>query len=655
MLWITRLTKSAESPIPEPEPQAHRVIVCRNAGWHARAAENCLRLSRIPPERDKTVSHRELRTITWLRLPGRLAAAGAAASLLFLGMAPGVAASGPAVTFSSQSGVATLVSSYAVSPGGRASSAGRPSAAAADLNDRLPDLAPKAFGESAAASRAAAAVAAKPAVGSARGDEGSHLAASFIGQQASNVTCSYFAHGCNPPDMAIAASPRWVLQGVNTQWEVLDTKGQVQAGWPTSAQAFFHVPSNTCDPASGGQPFLSDPRALYDPSTGRFWAAMLQVEGGIGIATACPAQTIYYIAVSQTRDPSGSWNVYAFDMSMGTTNFADFTQIGLDGSAVYFSANMFNQAGTAYEYAEIFEANKHQMETGGTAFRADGFFNLQAHGPGGDFLADTVQPALNLDGGGTGVFVDTFDGPDPISGNLCSSPSDACRGLAVWRLHNPTGHDHGGAAPTLTGARVDTQPFVFPPPADEPGCRQCVDASDLRIGATPVERDGVLSAAWETGTGSSGLVPGIEWAQISVGDGRHSDGASSGYYASPRGAAVTYPAVMPARDGELVMVFDRMSAKINPETRFIVRNQHSGKFSGNGRLLKAGEAPYRPGLCGSASLPVCRWGDYSAASWNGRDAIWIAGQYANSFTDPTAPPVFGRNWGTWIGELGGDR
>ena len=30
---------------------------------------------------------------------------------------------------------------------------------------------------------------------------------SFIGQQGSNVTCPYFAHGCNPPDMALAASP----------------------------------------------------------------------------------------------------------------------------------------------------------------------------------------------------------------------------------------------------------------------------------------------------------------------------------------------------------------------------------------------------------------------------------------------------------------
>ena len=53
---------------------------------------------------------------------------------------------------------------------------------------------------------------------------------SFIGQQGSATTCSYFAHGCNPPDMALAASPSFVLQGVNMSWEVLDTSGNVVSG-----------------------------------------------------------------------------------------------------------------------------------------------------------------------------------------------------------------------------------------------------------------------------------------------------------------------------------------------------------------------------------------------------------------------------------------
>lgn len=66
-------------------------------------------------------------------------------------------------------------------------------------------------------------------------------------------------------------------------------------------------------------------------------------------------------------------------------------------------------------------------------------------------------------------------------------------------------------------------------------------------------------------------------------------------------------------------------------------------------VLKAGEDTYRPGLCGSSALPVCRWGDYEAASFDGQDRIWSAGQDANTL-NPGAPQ-FGRNWGTWIGAI----
>ncbi|MFI5198750.1 MAG: hypothetical protein ACHQXL_00050 [Candidatus Limnocylindrales bacterium] len=587
-----------------------------------------------------------------LELPRRLLAGVAAAGLLVIGIAPGVDARQSGLTFTAQPGTSTILAAQAVTAADRSATVGKASPEQAITDDRLPDLAPKEPRTAASSARAKAPALSTPQMSAGRNQPPGPVE-SFIGQQGSNVTCSYFAKGCNPPDMAIAASPTRVLQGVNTQWEVLSPSGAVLPGWPRSAQSFFGVPSNTCDPGSGGQPFLSDPRALYDPSTGRFWAAMLQVEGAVGVALSCPVKTVYYIAVSQTDDPSGSWNVYAFDMSLGTTNVADFTQIGLDNDALYFSANIFNQAGTAYEYAEIFEANKHQMETGRTSFTADGFFNLQVHGPGGDFLADTVQPALAVDGHGAGTFVDTLDGPDPISGSLCSSPTDTCRGLAVWRMGNPTAHDDGGPAPTLTGARVDTQPFIFSPPADEPGCTQCVDASDLRIGATPMERNGTISVAWETGSGPGGLVPGIEWAQFKVA-GPAPSGAHSGYYTSPMGAGVSYPALVPGPGGGLTMIFDRMSSSINPETRYVMKGGGASQFSGDGRLLKAGEAAYRPGLCGTA-IPVCRWGDYSAASFDGQARIWIAGQYANSFTDPTVSPEFGRNWGTWMASLAAHR
>ena len=99
------------------------------------------------------------------------------------------------------------------------------------------------------------------------------------------------------------------------------------------------------------------------------------------------------------------------------------------------------------------------------------------------------------------------------------------------------------------------------------------------------------------------------------------------------------------------MVYEFMSHDTFPQSRYIVTGK-DGQFSGAGRLLKAGEANYRPTLCGTSSLLVCRWGDYEAASFDGDNAIWLAGEYTNTAVDPNASPAFGRNWGR-IGGLFG--
>ncbi len=568
------------------------------------------------------------------------------------------------VKFSSSAADSTIVAHYTVTASMRSAAApARTDTVRAQA--QLAELSPKHRAGHATGSVAGGAIASSVALAS-----GSvpRTTASFIGQQGSNKTCSYFPQGCNPPDMAVAASPNLVLQGVNTQWEVLNTAGQVQAGWPVSAQRFFNVPNVTkangspCDVASGSQPFLSDPRAIYDPLQHRFWAAMLQVEGGLGIAPDCPLKSVYYIAVSQTNDPRGSWNVYEFDMSGGRRFAADFTQIGFNGDAVFFSGNMFGLRGGFY--AEVFEANKAQMEAGQANFTAEGFRNLQATGPGttnatGPFLADTVQPVMTLDhsgntgrsGGADGLFVDTVDGPDPVTGNLCSSASDACSGLILWRLGRPIAHDRGGRGPTLTGTFLPgTKPSYFPPAADEPTCNQCVDASDLRISATPVFRNNTIYAAWETGINNgSGVVPAIEWGQVAIGT--HSATTTTGYFHFAGDVAASYAALMPDSHGNVVMVYERMGHDVNPEVRYTERLAAQPNFEDAGRLLKAGQASYRPTLCGTSALPVCRWGDYEAASFDGNGGIWLAGEYANSHTNPSNAPAFGRNWGTWIGAV----
>ncbi|HET7740454.1 MAG TPA: hypothetical protein VFL67_07400 [Mycobacterium sp.] len=497
------------------------------------------------------------------------------------------------------------------------------------------------------------------------------LAHSFIGQQGSATTCSYFGQGCNPPDMGLASSSRYVLQGVNTQWEVLDTNGNVQPGWPVGAQAFFGAANVTnadgtaCDTAHKSQPFLSDPRALYDPADGRFWAAMLQVEGSqaFGVALDCPYQSFYYIAVSQTSNPAGSWNVYKFNMETdvdGQKFAADYTQLGINGQAVYFSGNMFGEQGGFF--AELFEANKRQMERGQANFTADGFYNLRGTGPGntaatGPFLADTVQPTLNLDNstGTSETFVDVMDGPDVMTGHFCGffggGFADSCSGLVVWTLANPTLHDTGGAAPTLTATLVPTAPFIVSVPADEPTCNLCIDVLGLQVTATPVVRNGAVYGAWETainnGNNSSHPTPGIEWAKVNLSD----LSTTSDYYSFANDEAATFGALMPDAQGNVTMLFEHMGHKVNPETRYIVKAAGDANFSGPGNLLKAGESSYRPTLCGTKVIPVCRWGDYEAASFDGSGHIWFAGEYANLFEGVATPPAFGRNWGTWSGAI----
>ena len=577
----------------------------------------------------------------------------------------GAAAQSPSVSFTSQPTSARVVAHYVVSP------TGGPKRAASASNDESPLAAlwPKGHGAASIAGNSG---------GVSGNNSGSLTSAaatpgatsSFIGQQGSATTCSYFGQGCNPPDMGLAASPQFVFQGVNTQWEVLDTQGNVQPGWPVSNQNFFAVPNVTnadgtpCDTAHKSQPFMSDPRAIYDPVDGRFWAAMLQVEGAqaFGVALDCPYKSVYFVAVSQTSNPSGKWNVYEFNMETdvnGQQFAADYTQLGMNSQAVYFSGNMFGEQGGFF--AELFEANKSQMEAGQAHFTADGFFNLQGTGPAsaktGPFFADTVEPTLNIDGstGTSETFVDTMDGPDIMTGHFCGllggGFSDSCSGLVVWTLANPTGHDSGGAAPALTAQLVPTAPFLVSVPANQPSCNLCIDANDLRIPATPVVRNGVLYTAWGTainnGNNSSHPTPGIEWAQVGLSD----FSSTTGYYSFSGDEAAAYPAVMPDANGNVTMLFEHMGHKVFPETRYIVKGAGDANFSGSGILLKAGESSYRPTLCGTKVIPVCRWGDYEATAFDGSGHIWFAGQYANLFQGVTTPPAFGRNWGTWIGAI----
>ena len=452
------------------------------------------------------------------------------------------------------------------------------------------------------------------------------LVTSFQGMSDSAATCPYFS-GCEPPDQALAASFSVVMQGVNTSFAVYNLSGALQPGWPKTAQSFFGIPNpGSCDPAG---PFLSDPRLFFDQNNNRFWAAMLQIEG-TPIGDTCANSSTYWVAVSRSGDPSKAWNIYHFDMTLGTTNFADFTEFGFDTQAIYFSGNMFSFSAGTYQYAEFFGARKLAMMNGSavTAFgKTDPTLNSTP--------LDTVQPVLAESLGVGGPLGGQFIASEDINfgGGGCST--SACSGVVVFSMGNP-----GFSNDTVSTMFVPTSNYSLPPNGDEPGCSGCIATNDTRIAGTPVWHNGLITFALNTAVNNgTQVVPAIFWGQIAVflNDDTTIQSASvfqSGYLVFNGDGAAYYGSPESDSDGDVIMPFGYSDSATNPEISYTSRRVTfaPGTFHDGGVVLQSGKGEYLG----------TRWGDYSAASPGlipFTNQVWFSGEYSTASGD----------WSTWIG------
>lgn len=452
------------------------------------------------------------------------------------------------------------------------------------------------------------------------------LITSFPGQSDSATTCPYFS-GCEPPDQALAVSYSWVVQAVNTSIAVYNLSGALQSGWPKNAQSFFKIPNpGTCDPNG---PFLSDPRAFWDQNFNRFWVEILQVEG-TPVGNTCANSSTYWIAVSQNGNATGTWNIYHFDMTLGTTNWADFSEFGFDQQAIYFSGNMFSFSASTFQYAEYFGVRKIAMMNG-QAVSAFGFTNPTLNNTSLDTIQPTLGEALQVGGPLGGQFIASED--INFGGGSCSV--SACSGVVVISLSNP-----GFSNDATSALFVQTSTYSLPPNADQPGCTACIDTNDTRINGTATWHNGLVTFSLNTAVNNgTQIVPGIFWGQVQVNlnDDGSIEGAAviqSGYFALTGDNAAMFGALGTDGDGDVYMVYGFSGAAIDPSLAYTTRRVTfaSGSFHDSGVTLAAGAAVYG----GS------RWGDYSAFSPQGvpfTNDVWFSGQFSNASGD----------WSTEIG------
>jgi hypothetical protein len=492
---------------------------------------------------------------------------------------------------------------------------------------------PAAFAAAKEAARTSS-IAPKPAAGAVAdqpaGVETPATATIWDGLSASYATCWYFAQ-CQPPDMALAAGGGYVLEGVNASFAVYSQSGALQSGWPKTAQDFFGIPNNNCDSSHFGHPFLTDPRALYDPNTGRYFVAMLQIEGTAKLGVNCPHLSGYWIAVSQTRNPNGAWFIYFYNFGFvtGSARSVDYTMIGLSPKSLTLGGDIYPNCGCGFNVDNfIFSADKSKLIAGLSA-GLTGFHGLHV----GTTLMNTVQPVNEL-GSRTGPVADLFAASfDQHTNSNCSSA--ACSGIELFAIGNPLQEQaHGQVLSQIFTAGLK---YALPPNAPDGSYGHFVSTGDTRISGTPVYKAGAVWGALNTNLNNGTQnVPALYWFALHPVLNHGISGCSlcvsltgasflqQAYFYYGGTNSAYYAALMPDAEGNVFMDFDFSNAVgTHPSAVYASRRttEADNRFSDAGRFV---------GGYSTTATSDSRWGDYSAAAWDPvPDLNFVAGEFSN--------------------------
>src|SRR5215472_11841126 len=160
-----------------------------------------------------------------------------------------------------------------------------------------------------------------------------------------------FAPNSAPPDTNLSVGSTQVVQWVNESFAVFSKTGILLAG-PTAGNALFQAlgASHPCAVHNDG-----DPIAQYDKAANRWVLTQFSVTSG-------STQGFWQcVAVSQTSDATGAYNLYAFNY--GTVQFNDYPKLAVMPSAYYITYNIFNN-GSAFAGSKLCALDRASMLAG---------------------------------------------------------------------------------------------------------------------------------------------------------------------------------------------------------------------------------------------------------------------------------------------------
>ena len=170
----------------------------------------------------------------------------------------------------------------------------------------------------------------------------------------------------------------YVVEAVNDVLNVYNTSGQsvlpdntatnIVGGFPRNVNhavdlnSFYgYAPAINRTTGVRGQ-FVTDPSCLYDAATQRFFVVVLTLEV---VPTTGAFTTVNHLdlAVSQTSNPTGGWNIYRIDVTNDGTNtggvnpgpyLGDYPHIGADANGFYLTTNAYPWCCNGFAGAQIY-------------------------------------------------------------------------------------------------------------------------------------------------------------------------------------------------------------------------------------------------------------------------------------------------------------
>src|SRR5712671_2691802 len=524
-----------------------------------------------------------------------------------------------------------------------------------------------------------------------------------------NLYQQRYARGGNqftvePPDQGMCAGNGYVLEAVNDVMNVYNSAGQsalpdntatnIVAGFPRNVNhavdlnSFYgYAPAINRTTGVRAQ-FVTDPSCYYDVATQRFFVVVLTLESFPN--GALTEVNHLDIAVSQTSNPTGLWNIYHVDVandgSPGNTGgpcpcLGDYPHIGADANGFYITTNSYPFGPGDFDGAQIYALSKAQLAAGAAIvtmqhFDTTGMVNATSPvaqtEPGFTVWPAQSPGALSFEtsNGGTEYFLSSNAGREAAGPAFTASSTN----LVVWALSNTSSLNTGTPALSLSNKVLSVNLYGIPPKQQQPGSGAppttdvpqgfCIndtttvlfngqtgcwrllfagqpahnevvsrpDSNDTRMQQV-MYANGKLWAALDTALNPDGGAQraGIAWFIVKpdVSTGSLAAKVALQGFLGASGHDFTYPAIGVTSSGRGVMAFTDTGDTTNPSAAYAPIDAVVGVGSWSdvtGGLGAAQDDGFTSYKSQVGNPPRTRWGDYGSAAVDG-NSIWIASEY----------------------------